>query len=1658
MRGTLAELNAALDGLTFTPTADYNGSATLTVTTNDLGNTGNGGPMIDTDSIAITVDPTNDDPAVELGTAMGSTLTVNATEDTDFTFSTAASNQIVISDRTDDPTFTGTGQYDVALSIAGAMPGALTLFSTTGLDFGQTGGDSDGSDGSLRFRGTLADVNAALDGMVYSPVAGVSDTSRTLAISVNDLGNIDSDLMPELTGSGTVTIVIDGSNDAPVNTLPVAGALTTTMEDTGLIFSTGNSNAISIFDIDANLGSVQVSLTATNGALLLNGAAGLDFSFNDGLGTGDDVGTDGTLVFRGQQGAINTALNGLTFTPAQDFNGSASLTVSTNDLGNTGVVFNPLTDTDSVGITVTAVNDAPAIARPASISVNEDLSVTISAANMNGVRIDDVDLGSGKFLVTLSVGHGILTLKRTTGLTFSAGGTGQSTMSFTGSRTAVNAALDGMIYTPAPGYNGADTLSLSVDDQGNTGTGGPLSDSAAIPITVGAVNDAPVLTLADQTVSVDEGTLLTFSTSNLNQISITDIDVLESPGNGRVQVKLSVMSGTLSLSTLNNITIDAGANSSSSVTFSGPIGNVNAALSGLGYQPANGFNGLDALDVTVSDLGNTGSMPSGVTELKASGVIAITVNAVNDAPVNSVPAAQSTLEDTALTLSTGNTNAISISDVDAGTASVEVILGVTNGTLTLGSTTGLDFGQPGGDMDGSDGTLRFQGSISSINTALDGLTYTPTLDFNGPATLTITTSDLGNSGSGGAKTDTDTVAITVNPDNDRPTATGDSYFVQGTQALVANDTTGTVGDSNNDSVLVNDSDPDGDTLMAVLGVGPSFHSGVFTLNPNGTFTYQHDGSSNVSDSFTYHVTDGLLDSTPPVTVTFAINAVPVITDGSFMIDENSANGTAVGSVSASDANMDPLTFSIVSGNPGGAFRINSSGAISVNNSSLLNFETTPSYSLVVRVNDGNNGTADAVVTVALNDLVEAIVVNPVDFTNNGLTVVRSGSKVRIIDTITRADVLPAHVITSVSSLTLTGRDGLNDRLTVDYSNGNPIPTSGISYAGGAGGSDSLSLVSGSVTNITHSFTSSSSGSVNIDGSVITYTGLEPITDSLLAQTRTFAFGSAADVVTLEDIGTSSDGVSRISSVSTSERVDFSVPGTSIEIVLGSGNDSLTATGLDGNFLGIVTVLGGTGNDTINVSGLTGRTSLVGSDGNDVITGGSGADFILGDLGDDFIRGGDGNDSILAGAGRDTLSGGSGNNEVLGQGTSFDLLRENVTGTVTLTSTDFQTFNLTWGTGNSNLLIRHEFIELTGSSAAEDFDLSGFVHGSRAVTVLAGSGDDIVMGSPQGDVIDGGDGNDILAGEGGNDTISGGAGRDLLQGGDDADTITGGDDADTITGGKGDDAIDGGAGDDAIFAGNGRDEVSGGSGNDRLFGDNGYDTLSGGTGDDYIRGGRGRDLLYGESGNDQLFGDIHDDTLIGGDNDDTLKGNAGEDRIFAGSGNDLVDGGSEDDRLFGDAGNDTINGGDGADFIRGGSGADTILGDAGDDVIDGGQGNDTIRGGFGNDTINGGTGNDLLTGDRGNDGISGFEGDDIIKGGLGNDLLVGHAGADQIFGQAGEDTLVGGGGTSSQPDGTDTLDGGTQADLLDGQPGELINVTDEDTVAAFTSFPSWVDSI
>lgn len=307
-------------------------------------------------------------------------------------------------------------------------------------------------------------------------------------------------------------------------------------------------------------------------------------------------------------------------------------------------------------------------------------------------------------------------------------------------------------------------LTASLDDGGNTGSGGAKSSSATSVLRVAAVNDAPTIS-APASIAVIEDV-----PQALTGISFSDVDA----GSASVSVTLSVASGSLAATSGSGVSV--GGSGSASLTLAGSLADINAfiAASGVAFTPANNATGDVTLTVSIDDGGNTGSDPgsSGTASSEAaSTTLTLSVTAVNDAPLNAVPVSASVDQDAALVFSSGNGNAISISDVDAGSGNVRVTLTASHGLISLAGPAGLSFLVGSGT---ADATMTFEGRLADINLALNGLTFRPTPGYNGAASLQVVSDDQGLSGSGGAQSDSDTIAITVNSLNPRVTGVSSS--------------------------------------------------------------------------------------------------------------------------------------------------------------------------------------------------------------------------------------------------------------------------------------------------------------------------------------------------------------------------------------------------------------------------------------------------------------------------------------------------------------------------------------------------------------------------------------------------------------------------------------------------------------------------------------------------------------------------------------------------------------------------------------------------------------------------------------------------------------------------------------------------------------------
>ncbi len=266
-------------------------------------------------------------------------------------------------------------------------------------------------------------------------------------------------------------------------------------------------------------------------------ARSIAFSVGDGI-------DDASMTFTGNLAQINDLLDGLVFTPAPDFDGKAVLSITVNDLGHSGSGGAKIAS-DTLQIDVLPTNDAPTITLPAPAPFVEGAPIEFSAALGRAISIGDVDAGNKKLLVTLAAPVGTLTLGALNGLQFSVGdGTADETMTFTGTIAQINTALDGLRLVLPAHYTGSASLDVSVNDQGNTGTGGALGTAASLPLTVlpGAVNDAPqVLVPGPQRTAVDTPLVLADgSTGTFN--------VVDDAGSTPVRVSVTVTNGTLTLS------------------------------------------------------------------------------------------------------------------------------------------------------------------------------------------------------------------------------------------------------------------------------------------------------------------------------------------------------------------------------------------------------------------------------------------------------------------------------------------------------------------------------------------------------------------------------------------------------------------------------------------------------------------------------------------------------------------------------------------------------------------------------------------------------------------------------------------------------------------------------------------------------------------------------------------------------------------------------------------------------------------------------------------------------------------------------------------------------------------------------------------------------
>ncbi len=237
--------------------------------------------------------------------------------------------------------------------------------------------------------------------------------------------------------------------------------------------------------------------------------------------------------------------------------------------------------------------------------------------------------------------------------------------------------------------------------------------------------------------------------------------------------------------------------------------------------------------------------------------------------------------------------------------------------------------------------------------------------------------------------------------------------------------------------------------------------------------------------------------------------------------------------------------------------------------------------------------------------------------------------------------------------------------------------------------------------------------------------------------------------------------------------DCAVP-QALRIELGDGNDRFGFG--DGHTLGLpIEVLGGDGDDVLHGDAdRPGREVLDGGAGRDSLDGFGGDDELRGGPGDDTVDGDGGRDVVLGGEGQDTVSGDDGAApaaDLVDGGPGSDQLKEYVEhGTDVHPPADVSLDGVANdgrpGEGDDVRGIERGIAYVSGrfvlSDGPEDWQVVANMDSGSSV-VLAGGGDDRIVGHDASEDIDGGAGADHVEGGRGHDVLRGGPGRDTIFG-------------------------------------------------------------------------------------------------------------------------------------------------------------------------------------------------------------------------------------------------------------------------------------------------------
>ena len=806
----------------------------------------------------------------------------------------------------------------------------LTASIVAGAQHGQVTINADGSftyTPDINFNGVDSFTYKVNDGALDSNIATV-----TLAVAaVNDAPVAADAAVATQEDSALVldlrTYASDVDSTVFTSTIvnaPTHGVLTQNADGTYSYTPAANYNGADSFTylvndgaLDSNIATVTLNVTPVNDAPTLgdlNLAAVEDTALTMNLlAAATDIEGDkltAAIVATAQHGQLSINADGsFTYTPDLNFNGVDSFTYKVND----GQLDSNIA---TVTLAIAAVNDAP-VAADAAMATLEDTALVIDLRTY----ASDVDSTAFTARVVTGPAHGVLT------------------QNADGSYT----------YTPETNYNGADSFTYLVND------GALDSNIATVSLAIASVNDAPVA--ADAAMATLEDTALVIDLRTY----ASDVDSTAFAA----QVVTGPTHGVLT------------QNADGSFT----------------YTPDLNFNGADSFTYKVND----GMLDSNIA------TVTLAVAAVNDAPVAG-DLNFAAVEDTALAMNL----LAQATDVDGDTLAASIVAGAQHGQVSINAdgsftyTPDLNFNGADsftykvndGMLDSNIATVTLV--VAAVNdapvaadaavttaedTALvidlrsyatdvdstafaaaivnapthgvlvanaDGtFSYTPDLNYNGADSFTYLVND------GALDSNIATVSLNVTSVNDAPVAGDLNFSAEEDTALAMN-------------LLAQASDVDGDLLTASIVAGAQH--GQVNLNADGSFTYTPDVNYNGTDSFTYKVNDGQLDSNFATVMLniAAVNDAPVAADAAVNTLEDTSLVIDLRNY-ATDVDSSVFAAAIVNAPTHGALVANADGTYSYTPDA--NYNGADSFTYLI--NDGQLDSNVATVTLAIASVNDA---------------------------------------------------------------------------------------------------------------------------------------------------------------------------------------------------------------------------------------------------------------------------------------------------------------------------------------------------------------------------------------------------------------------------------------------------------------------------------------------------------------------------------------------------------------------------------------------------------------------------------------------------------------------------------------------------------------